>query len=533
MKRAFQTSLLAIALVASSLVFTGCRNEFTRAEFVFLNGAEPETLDPALITGQPEGRIANALFEGLTRFDEKGLPVPGVAERWDISPDRKVYTFHLRDNARWSNGTPVTADDFARSWERTLNPATGSSYASQLFFILNAKEYNEGKLTDFSKVGVRVIDPRTLEVTLTNPTTFFLDLCAFITLAPVPIDVVQKYGDDWTKPGKMVSNGAYTLTSWRLNDHIRLTKNPFYWNRDKVALNTVDALPTANANTAFNFYDTGLADLLMDKGLVPTPLLDALKKRPDFHSAPFLGTYFLRFNCTRPPFNDPRVRKAFALVVDKPLIVEKITRAGERPARSLVPPGTGGYTPPEGPMLQLEQARQLLADAGYPGGKGFPLVRYLYSAGQVNEAIAVEIQAMLKRELGVYIELERQEWKVYLNSMTNLDYDMCRASWIGDYNDPFTFLSIFTTDDGNNRTGWSNAEFDALIAATAREPDPQKRFELFRKAETILYSEDVPIVPLYFYEGIMLYDDRRIGGIEANLLDEHPIQAIYLRKKKQ
>jgi len=512
------------------LVFAGCHNEFTRAEFVFLNGAEPETLDPALITGQPEGRIANALFEGLMRFNEKGEPVPGVAERWEISEDGRVYTFYLRKNARWSNGAPVTAHDFARSWERAMNPATGSAYVSQYFFIENAEEYAEGRLNDFSKVGVRVVDPYTLQVTLKHPTAFFLDLCAFITLAPVPVDVIQKYGDNWTKPGNMVCNGAYTLTTWRLNDHIRLTKNPHYWNRDSVALKTVDALPTSSANTAFNFYDTGLADLLMDKGLIPTQLLEELKKRPDFHSAPFLGTYFLRFNCTRPPFNDPRVRQAFALVINKPLLVEKITRAGEKPARSLVPPGTGGYTPPEGPLLEPEKARALLAEAGYPGGKGFPPVRYLYSAGQINEAIAVEIQAMLQRELGVRVELTRQEWKVYLNSMNNLDFDLCRASWIGDYNDPYTFLSIFTTNDGNNRTGWSNAEYDALIEAAAREPDQEKRFALFRKAETILYSKDVPIVPLYFYEGIMLYDGNRIGGIEANLLDEHPIQAIYLKK---
>lgn len=528
---AFRLSLLAILGVASLFLFTGCNRELTRAEFVFLNGAEPETLDPALITGQPEGRIVNALFEGLTKFNEKGEPVPGVAERWEISEDKRVYTFHLRADARWSNGDPVTAHDFARSWERALSPTTGSDYASQLYYLKNAKEFAEGTITDFSKVGVRVIDDRTLEVTLTNPTAFFLDLCAFVTLAPVPMETVKKYGDDWIKPGNMVSNGAYVLTTWRLNDHIRLSKNPHYWKHAKVAFTTVDALPTSNANTAFNFYDTGLADLLMDKGLVPNQLLSELKNRPDFHTAPFLGTYFLRFNCTRPPFNDSRVRRAFSLVINKPLLVEKITRGGERPATGVVPPGTGGYTPPVGPGLDFAKARALLAEAGYPGGKGFPPMRYLYSAGQNDEALAIEIQGMLLRELGVRIELARQEWKVYLTSMSNLDYDLCRSSWVGDYNDPNTFLNLFVTGDGNNRTGWSDARYDALIAEAAREADQAKRFELFRQAEQILITEKAPIIPLYFYQGIMLYDGKRLGGIQANLLDEHPIQSMYWKEK--
>jgi len=510
----------------------GCGSSFQRADLVFLNGAEPETLDPALITGQPEGRVAGALFEGLTSFDATAKPVPGVAERWEISDDKRVYTFQLRHDARWSNGDPVTAADFVRSWQRTLAPETGSEYASQLYHVRNGRAFNLGELRDFSQVGVRALDPATLEVTLENPTPYFLDLCAFVTLMPVHAATVERFPDEWTKPGKLVGNGAYLLADWRVNDRIRLAKNPHYWNRDKVAMKTIDVLPISKANTAFNFYASGQADLMMDKGLVPNQLLDELKKRPDFHAAPFLGTYFLRFNCTRPPFNDPRVRRAVALVIDKQLLVEKITRAGEKPAASLTPPGTGGYEPPPGLTRDPERARRLLAEAGYPGGKGFPRISYLYSEGELNEGLAVEIQSMLRRELGVTVDLQRQEWKVYLRSMASLDYDMCRASWVGDYNDPNTFLGCFVTGDGNNRTGWGEPAYDALLTAAAREPDPARRLEIFRQAERMLISEAAPICPLYYYVGIQFYDDKRLGGLQANLLDEHPLKAMYWKAQR-
>lgn len=532
-KRARLTNAAKVALTA--LVIAGalssCGRGLERAELVFINGAEPESLDPALITGQPEGRIVNALFEGLARFDKDGKPVPGVAKQWEISDDKRVYRFFLRRSARWSNGDPVTAHDFVRSWERALSPETGSDYASQLYPILNAKAYGEGELKDFSKVGVKAIDPQTLEVTLENPTTFFLDLCAFVTLAPVHIPTVEKYGDDWVKPGYLVSNGAYTLKEWRINDRIRLVKNEHYWNRGNVPLESIDVLPIADSNTAFNFYSTGLADLVMDKGLIPAQLLEPLKERPDFHSAPFLGTYFIRFNCTRPPFDDARVRRAFSMVVDKDVLVNKITRAGEHPAGGIVPPGAGGYTPPPGLTRNVEEARRLLAEAGFPEGRGFPHVSYLYSAGELNEAIAIELQAMFKAGLGVQIELQRQEWKVYLTSMSTLDYDLCRATWVGDYNDPNTFLGLFVTGNGNNRTGWSNLEYDQLIDEAARVGDNDTRFALFRKAEHLLVSTDAPICPLYFYVGIQLYDATRLGGLKANMLDEHPLQEIFWKKQ--
>ncbi|HWL52921.1 MAG TPA: peptide ABC transporter substrate-binding protein [Chthoniobacteraceae bacterium] len=531
-QRSWWGGLLALVLAAGCLSLAGCGRSLHRADLVFINGAEPESLDPALITGQPEGRIVNALFEGLTTYGPDGKPQPGVAERWEISPDGLTYTFFFRSNARWSNGDPVTAADFVGSWKRTLTPATGSDYASQLYFVRNAQPFHEGKLDDFSQVGVRAIDARTLEVRLENPTAFFLDLCAFVTLFPVHLPSVEAFGDDWTKPEHLIGNGAYVLREWKINDRIRLEKNPHYWNRSTVAMKSVDCLPISNANTAFNFYSNGQADLMLDKGLVPNQLLDELKNRADFHSAPFLGTYFVRFNCTRPPFDDPRVRKAFSLVIDKPLIVEKITRAGEPVADSIVPPGAGGYEPPPGPKRDVEQARELLAQAGFPGGEDFPRVSYLYSEGSANEAIAVELQAMFARDLGIRVDLHRQEWKVYLSSMSRMDYDFCRSTWVGDYNDPNTFLNLFVTGDGNNRTGWGDPRYDRLIADAAREADPQARLAIFREAEQLLITEEAPICPLYFIVGIQFFDASRLGGIEPNMIDEHPIKAMYWKKKR-
>ncbi|HWB60437.1 MAG TPA: peptide ABC transporter substrate-binding protein [Chthoniobacteraceae bacterium] len=523
---------LAVAAASLALLLAGCGHAEKRADLVFLNGAEPESIDPAIVTGQPEIRIVTALFEGLTGFGSTlEKPRPGMAESWDISDDKLVYTFHIRHDARWSNGDALTAHDFADSWERALAPATASDYSSQLYFIKNGKPYNEGTLKDFSQVGVKVIDDHTLQVTLENPTPFFLDLCAFSTLCPVHMATVKKYGDNWIKPEHIVCNGPYKLTAWRVNDRVSLEKNPYYWDAAHVSLNTIDLLPISNAMTALNFYLLGKADLMMDKGLAPVSLMADLKKRPDFHSSTFLGTYFMRFNCSKKPFDDPRVRKAFALVVDKQLLVDKITRAGEKPADSFVPPNTPGYTSPPGLGYNPDLARKLLAEVGFPGGQGFPHVNYLYASGELNEKIAIELQNMFSKELGVSVGLQKQEWKVYLNSMQQVDYDLCRSSWVGDYADANTFLNMFVTGDGNNCTGWSNADYDKLIDDAKREPDTEKRADFYRKAETMLVTEQAPVCPLYYYVGIQIYDDKKIGGIGPSLVDEHPLKDMYRKDR--
>jgi oligopeptide transport system substrate-binding protein len=512
------------------LSLSGCDSSGSRADLVILNGAEPESIDPAVITGQLDGRVAYALFDGLVHFDRHGVPQPAIAQSWDISPDAKTYTFRLRANAKWSNNEPVTANDFVESWKRTLSPETAAEYAYVMYHIRNAEAFNAGKIKDFSLVGVHALDAQTLRVELEDPTPYFLDLLAYVPYLPVYIPSVKQFGDDWIKPAHLVNNGPFLMQEWRLNYRIRLRKNPNYWDAQNVHLQTVDLLPVENAISAYNFYASKVADLILDKGLTPPSLIPELRRRPDFHAAPFLGDYFIRFNVTRPVFRDARVRQAFAMAIDRERIVQKITQAGEPPAYSFTPPGTAGYQPPNMFHFDPGKARTLLADAGYPQGHGFPTVTYLYDNKKLNEDIAIEIQSMLWQELGVHVELQKQEWKVYLNSMNRRDYDFCRSSWIGDYNDPNTFLDCFVTNGGNNRTGWSNQEYDRLIEAAGKEADQRKRFDYFRQAEEILLNQATPICPLYFYMGIQIYDNAKLGGIEANLLDEHPFREMYRKE---
>jgi oligopeptide transport system substrate-binding protein len=529
--RRYSTGAIALLLLC---LLAGCGSDDQRADLVILNGAEPESIDPAVVTGQLEGRICYALFEGLLHFDRFGKPQPGIAESWDLSSDGKTYTFRLRATARWSNGDPVTAKDFLLSWKRILLPETASEYAYLLYHVKNAQPFNEGTLKDFDSVGLKAIDDRTFRVELEAPVPYFLDLCSFATLLPVHLATVEKYGDDWIKPDKLVNNGPFLLKEWRLNYRIRLQKNPLYWDASHVTLNTIDALPIDNSITAYNFYASKVADLILDKGLTPPSLIPELKSRPDFHAAPFLGNYFIRFNVRRKPLDDVRVRQAFAMAIDRERIVQKITQAGEPPAYSFTPPGTAsGYQPPKMFGRDVQKARRLLSEAGYPDGKGFPTVTYLYDSKKLNEDIAVEIQNMLSDALGVHIELQKQEWKVYLNSLSRLDYDFARSSWVGDYNDPNTFIDCFVSGGGNNRTGWSSKEYDNLVAAAALEADSAKRSQIFRQAEEILLNQGTPICPLYYYIGIQIYDGQKFGGIEPNLLDEHPFREMYRKPLKK
>lgn len=515
--------LLLILLLG---ILPACTRFTEKADFTFINGAEPESLDPSIVTGQPDGRVCLALFEGLTSRNAAGAIQPGIAEKWEISPDGKTYTFHLRE-AKWSNGDPVTAYDFEGTWERVLNPNFVSKYAEQLYYLDNGEEYKLGKVTDFKQVGVRALNARTLQVRLKNPTPFFLDLCSFTTLLPVHLASIQKWGDDWIKPGKLVSNGAYQLGDWRIDDRIRLRANPNYWRADTVRLKTIDILPTANASTAFNIFYSGKADMIIDKSTIPSLLLNEIRQQPYFHANPFLATYFYRFNVTRKPFNDPRVRQALALALDKERIVTRITKAGEQPAGSFTPPGIPGYNPPTGLPYNLARARELLAQAGFPGGKGFPKFSLLYNNSELNKQIALEVQSMWHDALGLNVELRTQEWKVYLSTLDSLDFDVARSSWVGDYNDPNTFLDCYVTGRGNNRTGYSNPEYDRLIAQANSLSDPAKRLALLRQAETLLVERDLPIAPLYYYVGIALYDGNKIGGFVPNVVDEHPLRELY------
>ncbi len=516
-----------------TLCLAGCARHEPPAGLVIINGNEPESLDPAIITGQPEMRIVQGLFEGLTRVDPRtGGAIPGLAERWEISAEGTVYTFHLRTNLAWSTGEPITADDVVYSWLRALDPLTASDYAGQFYYVKHGEAFNTGKLKDAAQVGVHAMDPLTVHVELNQPTLFFLDLCAMPVMSVVPRQCIAKYGDGWIKARPMPVSGPYELSFWRLNDKVQLTKNPRYWDAANTQTETIDLLPVGSPNVALNLYSRGQADIVWDKELVPTELLDVLLPRPDFHTFNFLATYFFRFNLTRKPFDDPRVRRALALAVDKSRLVGRITRSGEKPAAGLVPPGTANYPPlPEQLEFNPGQARKLLAEAGYPGGRGFPHFQYTFDAAaggaaRLHAKVAVELQQMWHEELGIEMELRQLEWKVYLSAQSQLDYDLSRSSWIGDYNDANTFLDMFMSDNGNNRTGWKSPRYDALLREANRQTDVPARAKLLRQAETLLVGEAVPIVPLFYYVGVSYYDTNRIAGIYPNMLDQHPLQFI-------
>ena len=518
------TRIFLLFCVASTLFFLGCEKKRQKADLVFINTAEPESLDPQIVTGQPEGRLVSELFEGLVRFNRFGKIEPGVASWWEISPNQCLYTFHLRPQASWSDGKRVTADDFVTSWQRMLIKETAAPYSDQFFVIEGAKDFSLERIP-FSRVGIHALNDQTLQVTLVHPTPYFLQLCALWSFFPVRMDLIHRCGDNWVKPENMISNGPYTLSDWKINDKIVLKKNPFYWNASRVALRSIDVLPISQVNVAYNFYAAKQADLLMGRPSVF--LLDALKGTEDFHVSPYLGVHFIRFNCTRAPFNDPRVRQAFALVINRHRLTEKITRAGERIAESLVPPGIPGYEPTLGLGYNVNLARKLLAEAGYPGGKNFPLSHYLYSEDEMNEGIAVELQSMWQKELGISILLERREWKVYLTSMNRLDYGMAISNWISDYADPNSFLELFVSGGGNNRTGWKSQSYDHMLDTASHEINPHKRFTLLRNAEDMIICQEVPITPLFFNLAIQLYHPKELGGIEPNLFDEHPLSEIY------
>ncbi|HEV2691292.1 MAG TPA: peptide ABC transporter substrate-binding protein [Verrucomicrobiae bacterium] len=510
-----------------------CSRREPPADVVIINNVEPESLDPAVIVAQADMRIVSGMFEGLTRLaPEDDRAIPGLAKNWDVSPDGKIYTFHLRTNLLWSTGEPITSADVVYSWIRALDPKTACRYVEQLYYLKNAEDFNSGKITNADLVGVSAPDKYTVRAELKAPTVFFIDLCAFQTLAVVPRQAIERYGDHWLRVKPVPVSGAFELDSWRLNDKIRLKKNPNYWDATNTLSEIIDLLPVGSPTTALNLYENGQVDVVWDKELIPSSLVDVLIKRPDFHKFNYLGDYFVRFNVTKKPFDDVRVRQALALAVDKERITKRITRAGEQIAEHLVPPGIQNYDPPPGIGHDPERARKLLAEAGYPGGKGFPRFEYLFNASPIHEKIAVELQQMWRDELGIDMELRQVETQVFWGMQSRLEFQMSKSSWAGDYNDPNTYLGMFVTGDGNNETGWSNPRYDELIAAAGNELDLAKREKLFQQAETILDHDEMPVIPLYIYVGINYFDTNKIAGIWPNILDDHPLRAVHRIKPK-
>jgi len=512
--------LTLAAAVAAGMVLLAWHSVGPPADLVWTAVTEVQTLDPGRMTGLQDGRVAAALWEGLTVLDPRDLQVrPGVAEQWEVSPDRRTYTFHLRPDARWSDGRPVTAGDFVYAWRRALDPTVASEYVYMLWPIRGAKAYTAALAAEKSggaaeaddlwqSVGVRIEgrEGRRLRVELEQPTAYFLSLTAFPTYLPLRKDVIEAHGDRWTFPPNLVSNGAYRLAEWRFQQKMIWEKNPHYWNAVNVSLGRIEVRVYGDPNTALVAYETGELGLVTEvPSLVQAPLLEARDAgtRRDVLFGRNFGTYFYRFNCTRPPLTDQRVRRALALAIDRRQIIERAGRGRQPPAATFVPPGLPGYHSPPGLPEDVGEAKRLLAEAGHPEGRDLAELVILVNKGADHVPVAELISQQWKSRLGLDTRIEQVEWKVFNDRVQRLDYDVARAGWFGDYLDPNTFLDMFLAGGGNNDTGWSDKDYDRLIEQAAAEADPARRMGLLAQAETILLGED-PIVPIYVYTTVML-----------------------------
>lgn len=531
-----RTPLRPIAVCfACLLTLSGCGGDREEALSILLlgNGSEPRGLDPHLVTGVTENNIISSIMEGLINYHptDDNIPYPGVAERWEANEDKSVWTFHLRSDARWSNGDPVTADDFVFSFRRMLSPGLAADYADMLFYLENGEAFNRGDITDPEAIGVRAIDPLTLEITLKGPVPFFPLMLKHYAWFPVHPPTILRFGAKdqrdtaWTRPESHVGNGPFTLYRWRTNEVIEVRRSETYWDRETVQLDGIRFLPINDPNTEERAFRRGNLHLA---NTVASDRIDFfLTHHPEWiRIEPYLGTYFYRFNVNRPPLDDPRVRLALNLAVDRRSIVENITLGGQLPAFNFTPPGFEGFSPAIPLEYDPERARALLAEAGFPNGEGFPRKGILFNTLEAHRQIAEAIQQMWNENLGIDVLLQNQEWRVYLDTQTRQDYDIARAGWIGDFMDPITFLDMWTTGDGNNNTGWSSTVYDELIRRARTEADSALRFQLLEQAEAILL-EDLPILPIYFYTRIYLLSPR-VQGWYPKQLDNRPYKHIRL-----
>ncbi len=699
--------LLLAGCIADGPTFGISRAGEDPRTLVFNNATEPEFIDPTQATGHPDGRIAQEIFDGLTEYGPIDLsPQPSHALSWDTHPDGRGYTFHLRDDAVWSDGTPVTARDYAWSWEHVLNPAYLSRYAQQLYFVERAPLYNSSRVfigddgavleatgsnvvaltddldelddgsvhvvaartdtelelvyragcpdladllalfdcsgpelrktvslelteaawpmpnqrvltedvvlhtpggevplsrgeevvligggkvfyptsektgtLDASKLadpraehirydlvelepidwsgegrgdtgapselppltrtaslselrvsaevlGFRVEDDHTFTVRLSGVAPFFLTLTSHTTLRAAPRQAWEEHGSRWTRPGNIVSSGPFLLETHIVRDRFELVANPDWYDGENLAFDRVIAYSIDNLHTSANLYRAGYTDFVVAND-IPAEFIPMLKDKEDFTVSPALSVYVYRINTTKPPFDDARVRRALAMAVNREDVV-KVLKAGQLPADHIVPPGLPGYDPARGPGFDPEAARALLAEAGYPGGEGFPETRILYNTLETHKLVAAIVQDNWAKELGIDVQLENREWKTYLKTVNNLDYDVARGGWIGDYLDPLTFLELWIQDGGNNNTGWTDPRYDALIHEASQTSDPADRLAVLAEAEKLL-NEEMPFIPIYHYVWTDLTQPD-VKGTHPNLLDQHAIRYMHIER---
>jgi oligopeptide transport system substrate-binding protein len=528
---------LAIALILA--MTTGCSPRTSNVEsgnasstLHLAIGAEPRDLDPHLVTAYTDFQVVLALFEGLTAVDEQtSRPVPSSAERWETSADGLTWTFHLRPDLKWSDGVPLTAQTFRDSFARALAPTIASEYAYVLYPIKNAARFNAGELPDFVAVGVKAVDATTLTIELERPTPTLPSILTLPVSWPVPVHVLNRQGgfidrnNRWTRPENIVSNGPFRLTEWSPDQRLLAERNPHYYADAQTKLNGLAFYPYENAASQETAFRAGQLHLTSEMPL--TKIATYRAEHPEsLRIDPFLLTGFIRFNLTHPPFDDLRVRRALSLAINRVALAEHVLTGGELPAHSLTPPNTAGYQAVTQINYDPEQARQLLADAGFPLGQNFPVVEVISPARQINQQLLEAIQQMWRRELGIEVQLALKEQRVWLDDETQLHYELSNGRWIGDYVDPYTFLELFYSFSGNNNTGWKNPDYDRLLQAASAEADETRRHALYQQAETILL-QDSPIAPLY--HGTQAYLIRpEVNGWPPTLLGLHRYQFVSL-----
>ena len=506
-----------------------------KTTLVINNGTEPESLDPGKTSGVPEDNIERQLLEGLVVVGKDGKIAPGVATSWE-NKDFKVWTFKLRDNAKWSNGDPVTAQDFVYSWQRTTDPKTASPYATYLAdaHVTNAQAIVDGKAKP-DTLGVKAVDPHTLEVTLTEPVPYFVDMLTHSSVLPVHKGTVEKGGEKWTQPGSFVGNGAYTLKEWTVNSKIVLERNKNYWNDAATQINQVEILPIQEETTDVNRFKAGEIDVTANA--LPTDMFAQLKTDlgAQVHVDPYLCTYYYEFNTKKAPFNDPKVRRALSLALDRDVITEKVMQQGQTPAYAFTPPATNDYKAnhPEWEKWSKEQriaeAKKLLNEAGYSDAK--PLdVTLLYNTSENHKKVAVAATALWKQSLGfVNVTLDNKEWKTILDNRKTGNYQFARAGWCADYNEPSSFLNILKSGNSNNYGKYASADFDAVMAKTlVAGTTNEQRADLYQQAE-VQADKDTPVIPIYHYVSPRLIKPY-VEGFSKDPLDKFYFKDISFKK---
>ena len=544
MKKTKQLSLLLSGALAFGLL-AGCGGSTTSTPAPTESGApstdasgeafeltiniasEPQTIDPALNSAVDGAIMTSHMFEGLMRWEDSGVETAGSdgtctnaqlgygqAESYDKvnNEDGTVtYTFHLRDGIKWSDGQDVTASDFVFSWQRLVNPETAADYSYMIDCVVNANEIMNGE-KDPSELAVSAPDDKTFVVTITSDLPYFTEICAFPATFPVREDIVSD--SQWTySPDTYISNGAYKMTSRVTNSEIVMEKNEYYYGVDTLGPDKITFKLMDDANAMLSGFNSGELDFIER---MPTDEVAGLLASGDLKIVDYIGTYYVCYQTQKAPFDDPRVRQAFTLAVDRTYIVEQITQTGQVEAGGYVPAGVydaagatgddfrtvGGdyYAPTDADYeANCEKARELLAEAGYPNGEGFPVVTYLYNTDDSHKAVAEALQNMWQTQLGVTVQLDNQEWATFLQTRKDGDYSIARNGWIADYNDPMSFLDMWLTGGGNNDAQYSNADYDALIQQAKATADPAERMELMHQAEDILVGQDWVVNPLYFY----------------------------------